>query len=259
VSCSWAQEADLDIEWAHAIAPNARIVLVEAASNYSNDLALAVRVANSIVSPGGAGFGEVSMSWGFSEFAGETSFDRNFSQRGVVYVAASGDIGGQRSYPGVSPHVVSAGGTTLNFNLAGQFTGESAWSNGGGGPSIYEPRPAYQNAIVSRVGSRRGSPDVAFDADPRSGVAVYDSTPCGGISGWFVAGGTSLASPAVAGVLNLAGHFYASSDIELGVIYSHLGSVDFRDVASGRAGIFSAVKGWDFVTGVGSSLGLDGK
>lgn len=259
LSCSWAQEADLDIEWAHAVAPNAKIVLVEAASNNSTDLAKAVGVANSLVSPGGRGFGEISMSWGFSEYSGETSFDRNFHQPGVVYVAASGDIGGQRTYPATSPYVIAAGGTTLAFNLAGQFLSEAGWNNGGGGPSAYESRPAFQSSVATKVGSKRGTPDLSFDADPRSGVALYDSTSCGGLSGWMVAGGTSLSSPAVAGIINLSGHFYASSDMELNVIYSNLGNANFRDITAGRAGAFSASKGWDFVTGVGSSLGLAGK
>jgi kumamolisin len=257
--CGWAQEADLDIEWAHAMAPEARIVLVEAASNSSTDLARAVNAAGSMVSPGGQGFGEISMSWGFSEYPGELSFDGNFHQPGVVYVASSGDIGGQRNYPAASPYVVAAGGTTLSFNLAGEFISESAWINAGGGPSTYESRPAFQGSIVGRVGSKRGTPDVSFDADPNSGVAVYDSTPCGGVSGWLVFGGTSLSSPAVAGVINLASHFYASSDLELDVIYSNLGSTDFRDITLGRAGPFNATKGWDFASGVGSSLGLAGK
>ena len=258
-NCSWAQEADLDIEWAHAMAPNARILLVEAASNSSTDLAKAVNVASSLVSPGGAGFGEVSMSWGFTEYSGELSFDRNFNQRGVVYVAAAGDIGGHRSYPAVSPYVVGAGGTSLTFNLAGQLIGEKAWNDTGGGPSTYESRPAFQNSVVSHVGTKRGTPDLAFDADPNSGVAAYDSTPCGGLSGWLVFGGTSLSSPAVAGIINLAGHFYASSDLELGVVYSGLGSINFRDITVGKAGTYSAAKGWDFTSGVGSSVGVAGK
>jgi kumamolisin len=90
-------------------------------------------------------------------------------------------------------------------------------------------------------------------------VATYDSTPCGGASGWLVFGGTSLSSPAVAGIINLAGHFYASSGSELDVIYSGLGGANFRDITAGQAGAFRAGKGWDFVTGVGSSLGLAGK
>jgi hypothetical protein len=254
-ACSWAQEADLDIEWAHALAPNAQIVLVEAASNTIDDLTQAVRAANSLVSPGGTGFGEISMSWGFAEFSGESQFDVNFAQPGVVYVAGSGDIGGQTSYPAASPYVVAAGGTRLNYTLAGEFLSESAWSNGGGGPSIFESRPVYQDSIVTVAGAMRGTPDVSFDADPRSGVAVYDSTPCGGASDWLVAGGTSVSAPAVAAIINLAGHFYTSTDLELQAIYSQLGTSSFRDITIGRAGPYTATPGWDFITGAGSILG----
>jgi len=259
VSCGWAQEADLDIEWAHAIAPNAKITLVEAASNGSADLAKAIGVASSIVNPSGRGFGEVSMSWGFTEFASETAFDHNFSRAGVVYVASAGDVGGVRNYPATSPYVVAAGGTTLQYNTAGQFVGETTWSSAGGGPSTYEPRPSFQAAIASRVGTHRGTPDLAFDANPNTGAWVYDSTPCGGLSGWLMFGGTSLSAPAIAGVINLAGHFYSSSGLELSTIYSHLGTVNFRDITTGQAGSYRALAGWDFATGVGASKGLVGK
>jgi subtilase family serine protease len=252
VNCGWAQEISLDIEWAHAMAPNARIVLVEAASNNSTDLMQAVNVASSIVSPSGTGFGEVSMSWGMQEFPSEVSYDSYFQQRGVVYVASSGDVGGQRQYPAVSHQVVAAGGTTIHRSPSGAFTGETAWSGSGGGPSAYEARPHYQDSLVTKVGSRRGTPDISFDADPNSGVAVYDSTPCQGVSGWLVFGGTSVSAPALAGVFNLAGHFYASSNIEQSTLYSNLGTPSLRDITAGTAGAFSAGPGWDFVTGVGS-------
>ena len=258
-NCSWAQEADLDIEWAHAMAPDAKIMLVEAASNGSTDLMKAVDVASSIVNPNGREFGEVSMSWGFGEFSGETSFDKHFQHSGVVYVASTGDVGGARDYPAVSPYVVAVGGTSLHLNSAGQVTSETAWSGSGGGPSGYEERPSYQNSIVKLVAGRRGAPDVSFDADPDSGVAIYDSTPCQSLKGWLVFGGTSVSAPSTAGVINLSGHFYASSGLELGVIYSHLGSADYRDITQGKAGSFTAKPGWDFVTGSGSSLGLAGK
>ena len=257
-NCGWAQEAALDIEWAHAMAPNARILLVEAASNSSTDLLPAVDLANSMVSRHG-GFGEVTMSWGFSEFYGETSFDSHFQTTGVVYFASSGDIGGQRSYPGVSPYVVCAGGTSIHRDASGSFVSETAWSGSGGGPSSYESRPIYQNAIVTTVGTHRGSPDVSFDADPHSGVIAYDSTSCGGISGWLIFGGTSVSSPSMAGIVNLSSHFYHSSGIELSTMYSNLGTSNFRDIVSGTAGSYSAKPGWDFVTGLGSSLGVVGK
>jgi len=168
-------------------------------------------------------------------------------------------VGGARIYPGTSAYAGSVGGTTLHRNAGGSFLGETAWSGSGGGPSSFEPRPHYQDRIVGLVGSRRGAPDVSFDADPNSGVAVYDSTACQGMRGWLVFGGTSLAAPAVASAVNLAGHFYHSSDIELSTIYSNLGTVNFRDVVQGSAGLFPARKGWDFVTGVGSPVGLNGK
>jgi len=258
-NCGWAQEAALDIEWAHAMAPNARIVLVEAASNRFSDLFQAVDVASNIVSQNG-GVGEVSMSWGGSEFSTEASSDSHFTAPRVVYFAASGDTGGQRIYPGVSPNVVSAGGTTINRDSSGNFVSETGWSGSGGGPSQYESRPSYQDGISAIVGTQRGAPDFSFDADPNSGVSVYDSTPCQGFSGWLVFGGTSVSSPSLAGIVNLAGHFYGNSATELSTIYSNLGNAtDFRDIVSGTAGSFNATTGWDFVTGVGSNQGLNGK
>ena len=115
-NCGWAQEAALDIEWAHAMAPNAKIVLVEAASNSFADLFQAVDVASSI-----ANAQEVSMSWGGSEFSSEASNDGHFTHPGIVYFAASGDTGGATIYPGVSPNVVAAGGTRINRNGFGRL------------------------------------------------------------------------------------------------------------------------------------------
>jgi kumamolisin len=259
-NCGWNQEEALDIEWAHAMAPSAQIVLVEAASNSFSDLFQAVDVATGIVTSGSdVSSGEVSMSWGGSEFSGETSFDSHFTSSKVVYFASSGDTGGVDIYPSVSPNVVSAGGTTINRNSKGSFVSETAWSGSGGGPSAYESRPPYQNNIVLIVGSQRGAPDFSFDANPSSGVSVYDSTFCQGLSGWLVFGGTSVAAPSLAGIVNLSSDFYAGSASELGIIYSNLGTGNFRDITSGTAGSFSAGPGWDFVTGVGSDQGTSGK
>ncbi len=142
------------------------------------------------------------------------SCDRHFSRPGIVYFASSGDLGGVVGYPSVSPNVVSAGGTRVNRNASGFFTSESGWSGGGGGPSVYESRPGFQNVIVGMVGSHRGTPDLSFDSDPSTGVSVYDSTPYGGRSGWWVLGGTSVASPALAGVVNTAGNAFSSTKLE---------------------------------------------
>jgi len=265
-NCGWAQEAALDIEWSHAMAPNAQIVLVEAASNSFANLYAAVDKASCIVSTGnissscggsGTNSGEVSMSWGGSESSGELSADSHFTTPGVVYFASSGDTGGKVIYPSASPNVVSAGGTSVNRDGSGNFSGESAWSSGGGGPSQYESRPGYQDAVISMVGSKRGTPDFSFDSDPTTGVSVYDTTSCQGLSGWLVFGGTSVASPALSGIVNLAGHSY-SGTTEQSTIYSNLGTKNFLDITSGSNG-YSALTGWDFATGVGSNVGLIAK
>ncbi|HEX9492923.1 MAG TPA: peptidase S8 and S53 subtilisin kexin sedolisin, partial [Thermoanaerobaculia bacterium] len=160
--------------------------------------------------------------------------------------------------------VVSAGGTRINRDAAGAFVSETGWSGSGGGPSTFEPRPPYQTVVANIVGTQRGAPDFSFDADPATGVSVFDSTPCQGISGWLVFGGTSVSSPSLSGIVNLAasrlgGIFAANTAAELTNIYANLGTANFRDIVSGTAGTFSAGPGWDFVTGVGSNQGLVGK
>jgi len=257
-NCGWSQEAALDIEWAHAMAPNAQIVLMEAASNNLGDLFLAVSKATVL-----AGVTELSNSWGASEFSTEKNYDAYFRARaGIVYFASSGDIGGQTSYPAVSPYVIAVGGTTL---LSLHPVTESAWSGSGGGKSKYEPRPAYQNGVQSLTGAARGVPDISAVANPATGVAVYDSTVCNKTSGWMVFGGTSVSSPVLAGIVNLADNVTPSTTTtsELTTLYSAPAVAgtdsDFRDVTSGGAGPFPARAGWDFVTGVGSSIGLSGK
>ena len=258
-NCGWGQEAALDIEWAHAMAPTARIVLVEAATNSFANLFAAVDAATNAVQSGG-GQGEVSMSWGGSEFSSEASDDSHFqpSSGSIVYLAASGDTGGATIYPSASPYVVGAGGTTIHRDKSGAFVSETGWSGSGGGPSKYETKPTYQSGVPNTSSTRRSIPDFSFDADPASGVSVYDTTSCKGLSGWLVFGGTSVASPSLSGIVDRAGHFYGVS--ELPTIYNnYTNSKDFRDILSGTAGSFSAGSGYDFVTGVGSDQGLTGK
>ena len=259
-NCGWNQEAALDIEWAHAMAPNAKIVLVEAASSSFTNLFHAVDLGSAITNAQ-----EVSMSWGGSEFSSEGGNDTHFTHAGIVYFAASGDTGGATIYPSASPNVVAAGGTRINRDALGNFLSETGWSGSGGGPSKYEPRPSYQDIIQTIVGTARGVPDYSFDADPNSGVSVYDSTSCQGLSGWLVFGGTSVASPSLSGIVNSAGS-NTSSTAELSQLYLSVGnngltitSSSFRDILSGTAGSFSAMTGWDFVTGIGSTIGLSGK
>lgn len=253
----WELEESLDVQWSHAMAPEAQIVLVEAASNSFADLMVAEDMASKMVNA--AGGGEVSNSWGGSEFSGEKAYDSHFVKQNVVFFASTGDSPGT-IWPGTSPDVVAAGGTTVRRNpLTGQFLSEYPWDAAGGGVSGVEARPSYQSKIASLVGNLRGVPDLSFDSDPITGVWVLDTNA----GGWYILGGTSVASPSLAGIVNSAGSFHASSNAELAVIYGNLGvTADFRDVTAGYCGPYagySAVAGWDFCTGVGVVNGKVGK
>src|SRR5208283_588084 len=167
-----------------------------------------------------AGGGEVSMSWGGSEFSQETEYGPEIASatQNVVFFASSGDSPGTL-FPSVLSEVVAVGGTTISRNPSTlAFEGENAWAFGGGGLSKYVTRPSYQNGIESLVGSHRGVPDVAAIANPWTGIWVYNSfdniydvnnTPTQEY--WNIFGGTSVASPLFAGIVNHAGSFAASS------------------------------------------------
>lgn len=247
----WAQEAALDIEWSHAMAPNAKIYLVEAGSNSFSNLMRAVDVAKAL-----PGVRCVSMSWGSNEFSGETgtAYDGHFTSGGPFF-ASSGDSGGVISWPAVSTNVIGVGGTSLTVNgTAGNYSygGESAWSGTGCGTSLYEPHPSYQTGT-----SRRKSADISAVADPYTGVVVYDSTSYQGFSGWMVFGGTSASSPICAGIFNASASGSTSSLAELTRIYSSA-SANWHDVTTGTAGSNSAGVGYDLPTGVGSPNGNGG-
>jgi hypothetical protein len=244
----WSGEISLDIEWAHAIAPNAKIFLVETPTNSYVNLFNGVKVAANLPN-----VHQVSQSYGGGEFAGQTVYDDSFNHAGVVFFASAGDVGGAQEYPSESPSVVGVGGTSLQVNASGQVLSETAWNGSGGGPSSVYPRPAFQNSISSIVDTSRGCPDVSGVADPYTGVAVYGSYAFGG---WAVIGGTSLACPVVAAITNVRGQNAASTLDELVRIYANNGSSLYRDITQGTAGIFSATVGWDFITGIGSPVGL---
>ena len=260
----WELEESLDIEYAHAMAPNAKLFLVEAASNSYNDLLNAELVAAGLVAE--AGGGEVSNSWGGSEFSQETTLDFVFVQKGVVFFASTGDSPGTE-WPSTSPNVVAAGGTSTNRDPnSGRFLYEGSWTDGGGGPSEFEPRPSYQNSIAYLAGPARVVPDIASDANPITGVWILDTNLYEGQpGGWFIVGGTSVASPTTAGIVNAAGRFHKSSAEELFTIYSNSfaglspGFNDIRADNCGPYGGYLAVNGYDFCTGVGSPQGYSDK
>lgn len=252
---NWEVEEALDVEVAHSLAPGARLVLVEAASESTGDLLAAVDVASTLVAQ--AGGGEVSMSWGTDEFAGERSYDYHFTKPGVVYFAAAGDDPGDVLFPAVSANVVAVGGTTVTRNAnTGTFRGEATWTDGGGGASAYVPSPSYQAGVRDLTGRNRATPDLAADGNPQSGVNVYSSIPGSTAStGWLVVGGTSASTPIVAALVNAAGTFQASSASELQSLYARAGTRSFRTVTRGTCGpdaSYDATLPWSACVGLGS-------
>jgi subtilase family serine protease len=256
----WASESSLDIDMVHSAAPLAHIYLVEANSSSNGDLYAAVTKAIGLVQK--AGGGEVSMSWGGAEYPTEAKSDPVFTGAKVVLFASTGDNPGIE-YPSTSPNVVAVGGTTISRNpVTLDFQRELAWESGGGGFSIYEAKPAFQDSVTAVAGKFRGVPDVSAIANPNTGVWIYDNYQTGGAP-WIQIGGTSAASPFWAGAVNSAGSFEASSKAELTTIYGGIGkTADFRDISDGACGFYDgylAVTGWDPCTGVGAPLGKGDK
>jgi subtilase family serine protease len=264
----WALETSLDVEWAHALAPRANIVLVEASSDSLNSLFDAVRYASQL-----PGVSVVSMSWGTSEFWGEWNYDSLFTtpagHQGVTFVASSGDSGAWAGpmYPSVSPNVLAVGGTTLTLGSNNNYSSETGWIGSTGGFSgldngygYGESVPSYQVSTLEKAGldfGIRTTPDVSFNADPNSGVAVYDSVSFSGQSGWFDVGGTSAAAPAWAGLIAIADQGLATAgkgSLTTAQVQRDLYSLpssDFHDITSGFNG-YQATTGYDLVTGLGS-------
>ncbi len=256
VYSDWEVEEALDIEWAHAMAPNAKLYLVESplcqTACATDPTWAAVTLAAKLVKA--AGGGVISMSWGDAEVSQETGWDHYFTNKSDVFFAASGDSGlGVGIYPGSSPNVVSVGGTYINRDGSGKFVSEIYYTGGGGGNiSPYEPRPAYQNGVASVVGSHRGYPDVASD---------YCCAPIYLQGAWYSVGGTSWASPTFAGIVNAAGNKAKGSVAELKMIYNELANpsqyaADFFDITQGDS---RCTVGFDQCTGIGSARTYAGK
>lgn len=240
----WALEISLDVQWAHAVAPGAQILLVEASSASTTNLMTAEDYARAHAQ-------YVSNSWGGNEFSSEASYDSHFSGSGVSFFVSSGDSGLPAQWPSSSPNVISVGGTTLHFDSSGNFTSETGWASGGGGCSSYETATAAQAAFGGYAqvscGVKRATPDVSLDADPASGVSVYDSTRYSGQAGWWVVGGTSASSP-----------MWAARSADAGVVvnsaYVYGSAITYRDITSGNNGA-SCLVGFDLCSGRGSWTG----
>ena len=251
---TWASEAALDIQWAHAIAPLARIVFVTGSSNSGGALVGDVLLANAM------GPGIVSMSFGAPEGAYVQSFDSYFKTPNMTYVAAAGDSGAAVNWPAVATNVLSVGGTWLNYSNSTRI--ELAWNLSSGGVSSYMPKPAYQKNINAKM---RTVPDVAFNASPQSGQYVYMTTQGQTKGFWYALYGTSAGAPQWAGILAIVNAQRALNGKSLvGVpntaLYQTYNAnstyaTNFYDVSSGADGTCAtctATIGFDFVTGLGS-------
>jgi len=256
---NWEGEEALDVEWAHALAPGAAILLVEAADASPSNLFAAVNYARQV-----AGVSVISMSFGGNENTSETQYDSIFTtptgHTGVTFVASTGDAGVPAGYPAYSPNVVAAGGTSLSLDSLGNYLSETGWSGSGGGISQVEAQGSYQNGSVTQSTTYRTAPDVAFNADPSTGVSVYDSYNNGTSTPWEILGGTSAAAPAWAGIFAIAnqgrvlagGSTLDSRSNTLPLLYSAPAS-DFHDIITGNNGD-AAGAGYDLVTGRGSPV-----
>ncbi|MGD0961718.1 MAG: S53 family peptidase [Methylomonas sp.] len=243
-NAGWSVESALDVEWAHAIAPNAAIMLVEANSSSIPDLMAAVDYAVN------NGANVVSMSLGSAEFFGEQMFDMHFNNSKaahVTFVASAGDSGHGAEYPAASPYVVAVGGTSMHTADA----------------SAIETEPADQSVYKLNFDSQgyRAVPDVAYGADPNIGFSVYTSAEFDGQTGWIQVGGTSAGAPQWAAFFAIANQMHGLKTSDGATVYTLAKTGSdyaqiFNDVTSGTNGscgvLCTAAKGYDYITGLGS-------
>jgi subtilase family serine protease len=249
----WGLEIALDVQVAHAICQNCRILLFEARSNSFSDIATAVNSAARL------GANVISNSYGSYGF---DCSQTGYNHPNVAVTVSSGDSGFGISCPANENTVISVGGTTLTLDGNGNYVSESVWNGSGSGCSSIWSAQSWQTAnpnwSSTGCGTKRGMNDVAADADPGTGAAVYDTY---GYSGWLQVGGTSLSSPLVAAVYALASNssnwaYPAQS------AYDNAGSL--HDVTTGSNGSCSftlqcnAAAGYDLPTGIGTPNGLGG-
>ncbi|MBC7414904.1 MAG: S53 family peptidase, partial [Herminiimonas sp.] len=260
-NAGWAMEIALDVQWAHATAPLARIVLIESVDATLNSLLGGVKLANAM------GPGVVSMSFGAAEGSWTTSVDAAFAAPNMSYLAATGDSGAAVEWPSVSSNVLAVGGTSLNYSGTGTRS-ETAWSGTGGGTSQYVAAPAYQSSTVPGlvVSTKRMVADVAFNADPSTGQYVAVLSPGGTVPSWLSVGGTSLSTPQWAGVLAVANAQRAlATKAALGLphaaLYNQIATVpgtyasSFLDITAGSDGTCptcTAKSGYDSLAGLGT-------
>ncbi len=257
-NAGWSQEESLDVDMVSAICPSCHIILVEATSPSFANLGAAVNEAAQL------GATEISNSYGGSEFSGEQTYSSSYYDHpGIDVTVSSGDGGYGVEFPAASQYVTAVGGTTLT-QASGTARGwtEAAWSGAGSGCSAYVLKQPWQTDAGC---ARRTVADVSAEADPHTGVAVYD-TYAGG--GWQVFGGTSVAAPIIASVDALAGGRAGTPSAPTFGSYAYVNPGQFNDVTSGSngscggsylctavAGTAGGVSGYDGPTGIGTPNG----
>jgi uncharacterized protein with LGFP repeats len=258
VNTGWAQEASLDVDMVSAACPGCKILVVEANSDFLDDLAPSVNTAVSM------GAVAVSNSYGAKEAPGLNNFDPYYTHPGVAITVAAGDSGYGTEYPASSPAVTAVGGTSLSRSVASRGWAETVWggtagstAGAGSGCSAYAVKPAWQTDAGC---ANRMVADISAVADPQTGLAVYDSTPdSGGPSGWLVMGGTSASSPFIAGLAALASAPTTGSNP---ASYAYAVPSALNDVIVGFNGsctisyLCAASTGYDGPTGMGTPNGL---
>ena len=259
-SSGWATEIALDVQWTHATAPLARIILIEAPDASVGSLTAAVALANAM------GPGVVSMSFGSTEGAWTASVDGTFTAAAMIYVAGAGDSGAGVNWPAASSHVVAVGGSTLFYTGTGPRS-EIVWSGTGGGVSQFTPTPVYQTSAVPGMGTpaNRSVSDVTFNADPSTGQYIAVLAPGAKAISWLGAGGTSLSTPQWAGIIAVANAMRAhASQAPLGDPHARLYALaaqgasyvsNFYDITHGSDGACAdcyAGIGYDQPSGIGT-------
>lgn len=253
----WQLETSLDVEWTHAVAPKATIVLAEAQDPRFAEMFAAVDAA-AAKHPD-----VVSMSWGTQPgFSDESYYDHHCQVGTTVCVVSTGDDGYPGEYPAANPAALAIGGTGLTLAANGSVASESSWARSGGSTSFFEPEPAYQQGVNTT--GKRQIPDVSFDADPVTGVAVY-YTDSDGTGTWEQVGGTSVGAPVWSGILTDAdqlraargvGPLTSGGDAVQRAVYGLAGTPALADITDGPANgacpTCAPTTGYDTVTGLGS-------
>ncbi|WP_377271701.1 carboxypeptidase regulatory-like domain-containing protein [Peterkaempfera sp. SMS 1(5)a] len=249
----WSLETALDLDAVSAVCPSCHILLVQGDSPSVDDLGQAENTA--------AAQHPVAISNSYGAL-GDGSYlapyEHYYDHPGIAVTASTGDRGNAINWPATNGNVVAVGGTTLTRDAtnARGWT-EAAWDSGGSGCSQVEPKPAYQQGIDTGC-ANRAIADISADADPATGLGIYNSSPSFG--GWIQVGGTSLSSPLVAAMYALAGT-PTPDTYPVTYPYADTNAADFTDVTAGSDGpcgnqLCNARAGWDGPTGLGTPVGV---